>query len=135
MLWFQNFSQTLYLQLQKLISQSKPTWKNSTPKSNTQRPCPWWIIEFCDQQQPKNGRKKTAAKNPPLTKIWLFEEAKTLDKILKLFWKTAKISCMYRVLFLGFCKKKINFFLVKINRKKSLPTQILQPKKKKIRST
>jgi len=35
---------------------------------------------------------------------------------------------MYRVLFLGFCKKKINFFLVKINRKKS--TQILQPKKK-----
>jgi len=37
---------------------------------------------------------------------------------------------MYRVLFLGFCKKKINFFLVKINRKKSLPTQILQPKKK-----
>ena len=54
-------------------------------------------------------KKKTAAKNPPLTKIWLFEEAKTLDKILKLFWKTAKISCMYRVLFLGFCKK-INFF-------------------------
>jgi len=37
---------------------------------------------------------------------------------------------MYRVLFLGFCKKKLTFFLVKINRKKSLPTQILQPKKK-----
>ena len=62
---YKNLSAKNQNQLEKILLQNQ-----------TQRPCPWWIIEFCDQQQPKNGRKKKAAKNPPLLKFDFLKKQK-----------------------------------------------------------